>query len=263
MNRTAAQPPAVNCGTVAKNPSQAAGKGKEGDRGDHRRGAHGERRIAADVGTVIDATDGAREGAGEDHPFADPGVVVGSGGDKLVGQRQGDAGDGEDDAADLGSAQAFLAKGRGEDHGHQGQGREDEGAARRPDVEKAVVEQRHQDGELGDAEEANGGDVAAPKADAARPHGDRYQAGRADRVAQESEGGGIGLVDDETGRHHGCPDQDGGDDGGGNDQGSVHGVTRANPYGTPARDRSQVSPTRSWPKLWWGSSRVMVKSMRR
>ena len=127
----------------------------------------------------------------------------------------------------------------GSDHqGEQWEGGEDQGSPGGRYVEQGEVQQRDQHAELQDAKQGDGQQVGDGKAPSGRHGQGREQAEDTDQVAQEGQGAGPGLVDHEASRDNGRADLDAGAQRGGHPQ--VIGAHSS---------RSQVSPTRSLPKL--------------
>jgi hypothetical protein len=225
---------------VAEEPFARGEEREERDRGQHRRGAHRQGRIFPQVGAIEDGADGAAERARQDRELADPGTSAAAR-QRLLAERQADAEDGQEDARALRPGEALVPERGGDQHGEEREGREDQRRAPRRDELQPDVEERDQDSELENPQEHDRRDVAALEAQplAARDQ-ERQEAEKADPVAEERERRGSRLVDDQPRRHHRRTDLD-------------PGRRRRERRKEPQRSRSQVSPTRSWPKLRCGS----------
>ena len=210
MNRTASQPPAVKQKLVEE-PFRRGEDGEEADRGEHREGAHRQRRISREIRPVEHAADGAAERAREHGKLADPFATRAGGDTGLLPERHRDTRHRQQDAQAPAHAEPLVAERGGDHHGQERERREDQRRARRRDELQPVVQQRDQDAELRDAEEPDGQEVAARESGARRRQEDEgHEAAEADRVAQERERGRAALVHDEARGHDGRADLDAG-----------------------------------------------------
>ena len=199
--------------------------------------------VCLEIRAIEGAAEGAARGAGQHRQFADPRVGGESALERLVAECQSDADDRQQDPRELPEREPLAAQCRADERGEQGERREDQRRARRRYRAQPEVEQRDQDPELRDAEERDRQQIVAREIRAGSTQEDRrHQTARAEDVAQEREGRGAGLIDDEPRGHHRRADLDTGRSGRGR-----------GPDVALQRLSSQVSPTRLLPKLRCGS----------